>query len=541
MRNIVDRKNTSIEKQLLLIAGSLIAFLILLFFSGCDENNDPGPGAETPELTGNSITYNLVPIENSGVSGTVEFAETTDNNTWITFNISGGTQGEVHPVHIHQNSQVEGGGIVISLGNIDGTTGDHEILVETRDDDSAVSYNDLTSFDGHINIHASPSDLSTIVAAADIGGNELTGDEEDYGLTGKAEPGLSGEVLLQERKNGETLVTVRVEDYTGSDDLPNHIHADNAVTGGPIVVSLNPVDASTGIGMTHVGQFDDGTPVSFSDLNDFDGHVNIHKSESELQIVILQGDFGQNRLTGDEVEYELMSRTADDVSGTALFSKRENNETLVTLMLNNTLEELIHPAHIHLNSAAEGGGIAIDLTAVDGSSGMSMTNISQYNDDTPITYDELIEIDGYINVHLSGTQLSTVIAQGDVGQNALTGNSVSYDLAAVGGSNISGMVIFHERMSGSSLVEISLTGTVDPDIHPAHIHANDVSAGGGIIIGLKSVNGNSGTSLTHVEAMDDETPISYDQLTEIDGHVNVHKSMQDFSVVANGNVGQNAD
>jgi hypothetical protein len=70
-----------------------------------------------PELTGNSITYNLVPVGGSGVSGTVEFAETTDNNPpGSPSTLPEVLQGEVHPVHIHQNSRVEGGGIVISLG-----------------------------------------------------------------------------------------------------------------------------------------------------------------------------------------------------------------------------------------------------------------------------------------------------------------------------------------------------------------------------------------------------------------------------------------
>jgi hypothetical protein len=80
------------------------------------------------------------------------------------------------------------------------------------DANTAVSYDDLINFDGHINIHASPSDLSTIVAWTDIGGNELTGDDENYLLSAVADPALSGEVLFQERKSGEALVTVTVEE-----------------------------------------------------------------------------------------------------------------------------------------------------------------------------------------------------------------------------------------------------------------------------------------------------------------------------------------
>jgi hypothetical protein len=55
---------------------------------------------------------------------------------------------------------------------------------------------------------------------------------------------------------------------------------------------------------------------------------------------------------------------------------------------------------------------------VDGASGMSMTNIMMLDDDTPITYEELLTFDGYINVHLSMQELATIVAQGNIGSNS---------------------------------------------------------------------------------------------------------------------------
>jgi len=210
-------------------------------------------------------------------------------------------------------------------------------------------------------------------------------------------------------------------------------------------------------------------------------------------------------------------------------------------VLNNTQDGNNHPAHIHNNTAAEGGGIAIDLSSVDGTSGMSITNVSQFNDGSAISYDDLNDMDGYINVHLSEGQLQTIVSQGDIGQNVLTGNSVSYDLSSAGGSDISGVVSFYERKNESTLAEILVTGSIGPDSHPAHIHENDVATGGGIIISLTSVNGTTGESLTQISLMDDDTPITFDDITKINGHVNVHKSTNDFSVVANGNIGDNVN
>ncbi len=94
-----------------------------------------------------------------------------------------------------------------------------------------------------------------------------------------------------------------------------------------------------------------------------------------------------------------------------------NGTTLVTIQLTGTTAGGDHPSHIHNNSAAETGGIAIDLSNVDGDTGRSATQVAAKNDETAITYDELIVFDGYINVHLSSGNLGTLIAQGDIGSN----------------------------------------------------------------------------------------------------------------------------
>ncbi|MCQ6468237.1 hypothetical protein NPN14_23720, partial [Vibrio parahaemolyticus] len=92
----------------------------------------------------------------------------------------------------------------------------------------------------------------------------------------------------------------------------------------------------------------------------------------------------------------------------------------------NTIAGASHPAHIHLNTAAEGGDIALTLNAVDGTTGKSTTVLKALDNGTKITYQELLNFDGYINVHLSTSSLATLVAQGDIGQNELTGVSKVY-------------------------------------------------------------------------------------------------------------------
>ena len=402
----------------LLILGVFTALSILLMTAGCNDDDDMDPVDQLPELTGKQTVYNLVAANNSGIAGTIVFAETTDYATLITVSMSGGTQGGTHPIHIHENSATAGGGIVIELGEVDGSKGSLVVEISETDDGSNVSYDDLINFDGHINIHDSPQDLANLVAQTDIGGNVFTGENEDFDLFGILNQDVKGEVSIHERKNGKTLVVIKLEDDDTDTAHPTHIHRNTAVEGGPIAISLNAVDAVTKMSFTDINSLDDGTPVSYSALEDFDGYVNVHLSSDALSTLVVQGDFGQNELTSDDETYDLLENGGSGVSGSVVFTKRRNDETLITITLAGTPESGTHPAHIHQNPAADGGPIILDLNAVNGDTGMSKTQVTVLNDGTPVTYDDLLDLNGHINVHLSNENLATVVARGNIGVNA---------------------------------------------------------------------------------------------------------------------------
>src|SRR5690606_17897966 len=225
------------------------------------------------------------------------------------------------------------------------------------------------------------------------------------------------------------------------------------------------------------------------------------------------------------------------ISGTAVFAERLSGETLVTVSLQNTTDGETHKSHIHANSAAETGGVVIDLTDVDGTTGMARSHVSQLNDGTPITYDALLDFDGYINVH-SG---STYIAQGDIGGNELTGEEKVYTLGAVAVPTISGTATFAKRKNGNTLVTVDLENTEAGVSYPSHIHENSAVEGGGIIIGLKNVDGTTGIARSTVRKLDDKdgvtgAPVKYDELLNFNGYLNVHGA---GSFIAQGDIGGN--
>ena len=118
-----------------------------------------------------------------------------------------------------------------------------------------------------------------------------------------------------------------------------------------------------------------------------------------------------------ERRYTLSPLNNSGVSGTAVFTKVDDATTKVVLELTGTSAGSSHPAHLHGNDAASGGPIVLDFTPVDGASGKSETMVTALNDGTPVTYEELIGFDGHVNVHKSATELSVMLAQGNVGSN----------------------------------------------------------------------------------------------------------------------------
>ncbi len=493
-------------------------------------------------LTGSSMDYELSEASTQGISGKVTFSERENGETLVTIVLAGTSDGGDHPAHIHINTVAEGGSIAVALSNVDGGSGVSKTNVSKLDDDSPIMYSDWADFNGYVQVHNSSADLGTIIARGDIGQNKLTGNSEDYDLMEAKGSGINGKVTFLERMNGQTLVVLELDGTPADGDHPAHIHANTVAEGGGVMVALTNVDGESGMSMTNVKELTNGTAITYSEWADFNGYVQVHKSTEEISVAVAYGDIGMNKLTGDSETYTLNAKAVPNISGMAIFAKRKSGKTLVTLKLENTEMDASHPAHIHINTAAEGGSIAISLNDVDGESGISWTSINKMNDDSEISYDELVVFNGYINVHNSVGDLGTLVAQGDIGQNGLTGIMKEYPMHEQNASGVSGTVTFYERNNGFTLITLALMGTVDGGDHPSHIHSGSVASPGGVAISLTNVNGKTGMSMTSVSKMNDETEVKYSDLIDFNGYAQVHKSGADLAaILTNGDIGSNVD
>ncbi|WP_304132675.1 CHRD domain-containing protein [Mesonia mobilis] len=395
---------------------------LLLFISiptlimSCSDDDD---SFDDPIFEGESVTYDLRSVADPSISGEATFVEQEDGSTIIELNIMGTPDGGMHPAHIHENTAAEGGDIAISLDPVDGSTGMSTTIVSADDNGNAVTFEELTSYDGYINVHLSAEELDTIVAQGDIGENVLTGESLSYDLDERAVEGISGTVMFEERMNGEALATIMLDGTPAGGMHPAHIHMNTAAESGAIAFTFNPVDGDTGMSMTNVSELDDEeTAFMYSDIMDYDGYVNVHLNATDLGTIVAQGDIGQNALTGESLTYTLNEVDIAGISGTVMFEERMNGEALATIMLDGTPAGGEHPAHIHMGAVGDSGAIAFSFNPVDGDTGMSMTNVSEFDDDTAFMYSDIMDYDGYVNVHASATDLATLAAQGNIGANA---------------------------------------------------------------------------------------------------------------------------
>jgi len=257
--------------------------------------------------------------------------------------------------------------------------------------------------------------FSVIIFMVTSGGckkdDEFNGRQANYTLQGKDVLGVSGTATFNETSTSSTSIDL-VLIGAASGTHPAELRMNSAVEGGGVVVTLNPVDAN-GKSSTNV------TTLSYDQLIAYDGFIQVHQSSSEPNVIIAQGDIGGNVITSTNITYMLDTVGTFNVKGSALFAKRVNGHTLVTITLTGTIPGATYPATINLGSIASigGGPVVVTLNNVEGTMGTCYTNIRQLDIGLDITYDNWLVYDGYINIYQTSVSLDNVICHGNIGSN----------------------------------------------------------------------------------------------------------------------------
>jgi len=241
--------------------------------------------------------------------------------------------------------------------------------------------------------------------------DEFKGRQATYSLKVKDVLGVTGTATFNETSSTITSIDI-VLNGAPSGTHPAEMRKNTAAEGGAIVLALNPVDA-TGKSSTAVSS------ISYDQLIAYDGFIQVLKSSSEPDVILAQGDIGGNVLTSTNITYMLDTVGTFNVAGSALFEKRVNGHTLVTISLTGTIAGESYPATINLGSIATvgGGPVVCNLSNVEGTTGKSYTNIRKLNSGIDITYDNWLVYVGYINIYQTSVSLDNIICHGDIGSN----------------------------------------------------------------------------------------------------------------------------
>ncbi len=131
--------------------------------------------------------------------------------------------------------------------------------------------------------------------------------------------------------------------------------------------------------------------------------------------------------------------------------------------------------------------------------------------------------------------------ENETAKSDFTGNETTYALQAGSDYNISGTVTFKEKIGGSSLALVNLTGTEGNLQHPVHLHLGELSTDGAAVAALLNpVLGKTGVSETTITKLADETTITYAQIIALQACVKVHLGAagpERDIILAAGNIG----
>lgn len=128
----------------------------------------------------------------------------------------------------------------------------------------------------------------------------------------------------------------------------------------------------------------------------------------------------ETEFTGNQVTYALLPGSSYPVSGSVIVKEKVDGFSLIRIELTGTEGDIEHPVHLHVGSiGTPDAAILALLNPVPGRTGISETEFSRLSDETTVTYQEFIHLDGSIKVHLaaSGPDKDIILAAGNIGSN----------------------------------------------------------------------------------------------------------------------------
>lgn len=117
--------------------------------------------------------------------------------------------------------------------------------------------------------------------------------------------------------------------------------------------------------------------------------------------------------------------------------------------------------------------------------------------------------------------------------------STDYTIYDIASSGITGKATFTQEDNGSTHVLIELNGS-DTSTNPAYIRFNSAADGGEVAITLEACT--CSISNTTITNLDNGSPITYEGLLNLNGHITIHDGDDNKSpIIAVADIGSNSN
>ena len=244
-----------------------------------------------------------------------------------------------------------------------------------------------------------------------------------------------------------SLAQTPVGEEAAGEAHPAHIHSGTCDQLGDVVAPLTDVSPAAGEMVGSDAAFPVVSSITTVDMPlqaiiDGGHAINVHQSAEEIDVYIACGDIGGAVATSEDGRDSLFIGLGElndsGYTGVAwLGADGEQTDVSIVLTQIATTESAAgtpvseaagmaaHPAHIHTGTCAELGEVAYPLTDVAAVEGEMMGPESAQLVESSISavdapLEDLIDGNHALNVHLSGDEIGTYIACGDIGGTLVT-------------------------------------------------------------------------------------------------------------------------
>ncbi len=240
---------------------------------------------------------------------------------------------------------------------------------------------------------------------------------------------------------------------------------------------------------------------------------------------LLHGNFPE--LTGEQKEYTLRPLWSLSSIGKALFLETENNTTVLSIKLSG-ISPGTYQVLIYEGPRSEQGDLLVEVGMLETDKGVFEAEIKNDINNNTITYDQLLNLDGHLEI--TDLNLSFSIFT-DLGINELTGKFTSFPLISPEGEETGGTVEVHERISGESLIRTKYDSDLSNEHHSVRFYAGAYGNDKNLLKVLNPIDPQYGFSDSHIGRLNTGDPLSYEKLILYDGHVKIHLSNSALSII----------